>query len=143
MRAQVTLHTTPPGSLCSPPRPGSRDPGTTSQGERMARLELLQRHDVSPRLLRTAPSPRPERARAPEAAAPLTPSCLSEEQTPSGDLHTEAGPNPKLNPWELCKQRREREISPSSLRSSGLKLHNQPDVPASVEYLNRQPIIPN
>ena len=69
----------------------------------MERLGLLQRHDTSaatasPRLLRTPPSPRPEGARAPEAAAPLTPSCLSEEQTPSGNLHTEAGPNPKLKP---------------------------------------------
>ena len=54
----------------------------------------------SPRI-RTPPSPRPEGARAPESAASLTPSCLSEEQTRSGDLHTEAGPNPKLNP-ESC-----------------------------------------
>ena len=35
----------------------------------------------------------------------------------------------KAKPQELCKQRREREISPSSLRSSGLNLHNQLDVP--------------
>ena len=35
----------------------------------------------------------------------------------------------KAEPQELCKQRREREISPSSLRSSGLNLHNQLDVP--------------
>ena len=42
--AQITLHTAPPGSLCSPPLPGSRDPGTTSPGERTARLRLLQRH---------------------------------------------------------------------------------------------------
>ena len=48
----------------------------------------------------------------------------------------------KAEPQELCKQRREKEISPSSLRSSGLNLHNQLDVPASVEYLNRQPITP-
>ena len=48
----------------------------------------------------------------------------------------------KAEPRELCEQRREREISPSSLRSSGLNLHNQLDVPASVEYLNRQWIIP-
>ena len=46
---------------------------------------------------------------------------------PSGNLHAEVGPNPK--PQELCKQRRERGISPSSLRSSGLNLHNQLDVP--------------
>ena len=35
----------------------------------------------------------------------------------------------KAEPQELCKQRREREISPSSLRSSRLNLHNQTDVP--------------
>ena len=35
----------------------------------------------------------------------------------------------KAEPQELCKQRREREISPSSLRRSGLNLHNQLNVP--------------
>ena len=50
------------------------------------------------------------------------------EQTPSGDLHAESGPNSKLNHKELYKQRKEREISPSSHRSSGLNLHNQFDV---------------
>ena len=39
------------------------------------------------------------------------------------------GAKSKAEPQELCEQRREREISPSSLRSSGLKLHNQFDVP--------------
>ena len=33
----------------------------------------------------------------------------------------------KAEPQELCEQRREREISPSSLRSSGLNLYNQLD----------------
>ena len=44
VRAQVTLHTSPPRSLCSPPLPGSRDPGTTSPGERTACLGLVQCH---------------------------------------------------------------------------------------------------
>ena len=35
----------------------------------------------------------------------------------------------KAEPRELCKQRREREMSPSSLRSRGLNLHNQLAVP--------------
>ena len=35
----------------------------------------------------------------------------------------------KAEPQELCKQRREREISLCSLRSSGLNLHSQLDVP--------------
>ena len=53
------------------------------------------------------------------------------------------GAKPKAETQELCEHRREREISPSSLRRSGLKLHNQLDVPASAEYVNRQRIIPN
>ena len=44
VRAQVTIHNPPPGSLCSPPLPGSCDPGTTSPGERMACIRLVQRH---------------------------------------------------------------------------------------------------
>ena len=39
------------------------------------------------------------------------------------------GAKSKSEPWELCEQRKEREISPSSPRSSGLNLHNQLDVP--------------
>ena len=39
----------------------------------------------------------------------------------------------KAEPQELCEQRREREISPSSLRSSGLNLHNRLDVPCICE----------
>ena len=35
----------------------------------------------------------------------------------------------KAEAQELCKQRREREISPSTLRSSRLNLHSQLDVP--------------
>ena len=46
---------------------------------------------------RTPLSHRPEWARAPESAAPLTPFCLGVEQKPSGNLHAEVGPNPKLN----------------------------------------------
>ena len=36
------------------------------------------------------------------------------------------GAKSKAEPQELCEQRREREISPSSLRSSGLNLHRHP-----------------
>ena len=99
----------------------------------------------SPRLLLTAPSPRPEGDRAPKAAAPLTPSCLGGEQTPSGDLNIEAGPNPKLNPRSCMNKEEKGKFLPaaSEARSSGLKLHKQLDVLASVEYLNRQRITPN
>ena len=40
-----------------------------------------------------------------------------------------AGAKSKAEAQELCEKRREREISPSSLRSSRLNLHNQLDVP--------------
>ena len=46
----------------------------------------------------------------PESAAPLTPSCLGGEETPSGDLHTEVGPNPKLKP-RSCANKEEKEKS--------------------------------
>ena len=39
------------------------------------------------------------------------------------------GAKSKAEPQELCGQRREREISSSSLRSKRLNLHNQIDVP--------------
>ena len=68
----------------------------------------------SPRLLRTTPSPRPEWARAPEAAAPLTPFCLGGEQTPSGNLHAEAGPNPKLNPGSCANKEEKGKSLPAA-----------------------------
>ena len=39
------------------------------------------------------------------------------------------GARSRAEPQELCEQRREREISPSNLRSSGLNLHSELDVP--------------
>ena len=55
---------------------------------------------------------------------------LSERRTDALRRPTRrGGSRSKAEPRELCEQRREREISPSSLRSSGLKLHNQLDVP--------------
>ena len=80
--------------------PWSRDnfPGRTHgtpQAVAMSCWPLpLQAHPT----FRTPPSPQPERARAPESAAPLTLSCLGEEQMPEGNLHAEAGPNTKQNP---------------------------------------------
>ena len=61
---------------------------------------------------------------------------------PSGNLHAEVGAKSKTESQELCKRRREREISPSSLRRSGLNLHKNLMNPTSLEYLNRQRIIP-
>ena len=44
VQVQVTIHISPSRSLCSPPLPGSYDPGTTSLGEHMMCLRLLQCH---------------------------------------------------------------------------------------------------
>ena len=57
--------------------------------------------------IHTPPSPQPESARPPKAAAILTPSSLSEEQMPSGNLHSEAEPDPKLNP-RICANKEEK-----------------------------------
>ena len=147
MRAQVTLHTSPPGTLCSPPLPGSHDLGTTSLGECTACLRLVQCHAGLCRR-RLAPHPYPSLSAACVSQSPRI-SCsfnpvLSERRTDALRRPTRrGGAKSKAEPWELCEQRREREISPSSLRSSGLNLHNELDVPAPVEYLNRQRIVPN
>ena len=147
VRAQVTLHTTPPGSLCSPPRPGSHDTGTTSPGERVAHLGLVQRHaGLCHRRLAPHPYsslPPTGVSQSPRSSCSFNP-VMCEQRTDALRRPTRrGGSKSKAEHQELCEQRREREISPSSLRSSGLKLHKQLDVPASVEYLNRQQIIPN
>ena len=55
---------------------------------------------------------------------------LSEHRTDALRWPTHRGRSiSKAKPQELCEQRREREISPSSLRSGELYLHNQLDVP--------------
>ena len=133
VQAQVTIHTSPPGSLCGLPLPGSRDPGTTSPGEHTARLRLLQRH-AGPCCCRLTPHPYPS----------LPPAWVSQSPWSSGSFYPilceqrtdvlrwptcRGGSKSKAEPRELCEQRREREISPSSIRSSGLNLHNQLDVP--------------
>ena len=133
MQAQITIHISPPGSLCSPPLPGSRDPGTTSLGEHMVCLRLLQcqaslcHHRLTPHSI-TLPST------ARVSQSPLI-SCyfnpiLSGRGTDALRQPTcRGGAKSKAEPQELSEQRREREVSPSSLRSSGLNLHNQLDMP--------------
>ena len=63
---------------------------------------------------RTLPSPWPEWARAPEAAALLTLSCVSEKQTPSGHLHAEAGSNPKLNLGSCTNKEKKGKFLPAA-----------------------------
>ena len=81
-------------------------------------------------------------SQSPQSSCSFNP-ILSEQRTDALRRPTRrGGAKSKAEPRELCEQRREREISPSSLRSSRLNPHNQLDVPASVEYLNRQQIFP-
>ena len=123
-------------SLSTPnlsPLPGSRDPGTTSPGECTARHRLVHCH-THPGCGRLTPHQYPS----------VPPACMS--HTPwiswflnpvSSEPRTEAlrrpthrrRSKPKAESRGLCEQRREREISLSSHRSSGLNLHNQLDVP--------------
>ena len=123
-----------PGSLCSPPLPGSRDPGTTSPGERTARLRLVQRHAGLCRRRLAPPPPYPSLppawvSQSPRSSCSFNP-VLSEQGTDALRWPTCRGvAKSKAEPRELCEQRREREISPSSLRSSRLNLHRQLDVP--------------
>ena len=123
----------PSGSLCSPPLPVSRDPGTTSPGERTACLGLVQRHAGLCHCRLTLP-PYPSLppawvSQSPQSSGSYNP-VLSERRTDALRRPTRrGGVKSKAEPRELWEQRREREISPSSLRSSGLNLHNQLDVP--------------
>ena len=61
--------------------------------------------------IHTPPYPRPEWARVPESAAPLTLFCLSEEQMPSGDLHAEAGPIQSWTPGAVWTKKRKGNFS--------------------------------
>ena len=142
VQAQVTLHTSPPGSLSSLPLPGSRDTRTTFPGRHTACLRLLQWHAGLCRH-RLALHPYPYLPLAWVSQSSRT-SCsfnpvLSERRTDTLRWPTRRGRSkPKAEPRELCKQRREREIFPSSLRSSGLNLHNQLDVPCIYEILEQK-----
>ena len=129
MRPQVTIHNTRPGSLCIPPLPGTHDPGTTSRenARRVSGSCNVTAASGSPRTL--YPSlPQAQASQSPKSAAPLTQSCLSRNRCLRRPT-CRGGSKSKAEPQELCEQRREREISHGSLRSSGLNLHNQRDVP--------------
>ena len=111
-----SLPTSPPGSLCSIPLPGSQDPWTTSPGKHSTHLNLLQCHaSLCHWRLKlhcnydylTPPSPQPEWTREPKSASASTPSRLGRKQTPEGNLHAEAVPKPKLNP-RSCADKEEK-----------------------------------
>ena len=81
--------------------------------------------------LHSTPLPRAWVSRKPLISHYLNP-LLSGQRTDTRRWPTcRRGDKCKVEPQELCKQRREREISPCSLRSSGLNPHNQLDVPCT------------
>ena len=111
VQAQVTIHTSPPGSPCSPPLPGSCDPGDSFPGRTQgapqdgatSRRPLLPQ--ASPAFC-TPPSPwlsEPD----PPISCYFNPFLSGGEQMPSGDLHAKVGPNPKLNP-RSCANKEEK-----------------------------------
>ena len=110
--------------------PWSRD---NFLGKRTAHLRLVQRHAG---LFCCRLTPPPPYRSLPWAWVSQSPwiSCsfnpvLSERRTDALRRPTcRGGANSKAEPQELFEQRRERETSPSILRSSGLKLQNQLDV---------------
>ena len=53
-------------------------------------------------------------SQSPLISCSLTPSCLGGEQMPSGDLHTEAGPNPKLNPRSCVNKEEKGKFLPAA-----------------------------
>ena len=93
--------------LCSPPLPGSRDPETTSLGEHMARLRLLQRHSrlchhrLAPHSnynYHTHPSHLAWVSKRPLISCCLKPVLSGREQKPERNLHAEVGLKPKPKP---------------------------------------------
>ena len=68
----------------------------------------------------------------------FNPILSEQEQKPEGNLHTEVGPNPKLNP-ESCENKEEKG---KSLPAASGAVDEIPTInlmyPASVEYLNRK-----
>ena len=132
VQTQVTIHTSPPRSLCSPPLPASCDLGTTSPGEHMACLRLLQRHAglcCHRHTHHSIPLPSPGLSEPEPLFSHSFNPRLSGWTTDARGWPTCRGrAKSKAEPQELCEQR-EREISPCTLRSSRLNLHSQLDVP--------------
>ena len=78
--------------------PGSRD-SFLGRTHSVPQAGATSRQPLPPQAhptFRTPPSPGLNEPESPNQPI-LTPSCLGEEQTPEGNLHAEAGPNPKLN----------------------------------------------
>ena len=132
VQAQVTIHTSPPWSLCTRLLPESHDPWTTSLGEHTACLGLLQccaglcRQRLAPHPYPTLPLGWVSQSRL--ISCSINPILSGWEWTPPGGLHAEVGPIQSWTPGAVRTKKRKGNFS-SSLRSSGLNLHNQLDVP--------------
>ena len=129
-----SLSTPPiPRSLGNLPLPGSWDVGTTAPGEHTVCFGCcnimpasvtkgschIQYHSLPTGWVNQSPLVRC-------SFNPL----LSGKRTDARGWPTRRGrAKSKAEPQKLCEQRREREISPSSHRSSRLNLHSQLDVP--------------
>ena len=61
---------------------------------------------------------------------------------PSGELHTEVGPNPKLNPRRYVNKEEKGKFLPAASGAADEMSTVNLMYPASLEYLNRQQIIP-
>ena len=64
------------------------------------------------------------------------------QKTPSGDLHAEAGPNPKLNPRSCVNKEQKGKFLPAASGAVDQISTINLMYAVSVEYLNRQRIIP-
>ena len=64
------------------------------------------------------------------------------QKTPSGDLHAEVGPNPKLNLRSCANKEEKGKFLPVASGAVDYISIINLMYPASVEYLNRQQIIP-
>ena len=71
-----------------------------------------------------------------------TPYCLSKEQRPLGDLHTEVRPNTKLNTRSCVNKEEKGKFLTAVSGASDCISTNNLMYPASVEYLSKQQIIP-
>ena len=61
---------------------------------------------------------------------------------PSGDLHAETGPNPKLNPGNCANKEEKGKSLPAASGAADYISTVNFMYPASMEYLNKQRIIP-
>ena len=87
------------------------------------------------------PPPEPEWATAPESAAPFTPSCLGGNRCPQATYMQSQGQIQSWTPGAVWTKERKGNLSQQA-QEQRIKFSVNLMYPASVEYLNRQQIIP-